>query len=64
MTDPVAALNLVLLFHSASPWDFDKQQKWQQLCHQLLGRPKFDTGWDATTKTLCDAVRATLAKVQ
>jgi len=35
------ALKAVLMFHSASPWTFDKNQDWQLICHELLGRPKY-----------------------
>lgn len=67
------ALEAVLLFHSGNPWDFEKQQKWQQLGHSLLGEPKFHdyhyargsmkpTSFEATTRVLCDMVRCALKK--
>jgi len=74
------ALELVLLFHSGSPWTFDKQQDWANKLTELLGPaagrdPKVvnaygDGTWDgvkptneATTKNLCNAVRAALARI-
>jgi hypothetical protein len=57
----VIALELVLLFHSASPWDWKKSLKWTNRLAMLL--PCKDEGWaDATTKHLCDAVRVALLK--
>jgi hypothetical protein len=44
------ALELVLMFHGAGPWDPDKSLRWQE----LSGSP------EATTKVLCDAVRQAL----
>lgn len=63
------ALEAVLLFHSGSPWDDEKQQRWQQLGLALLGEPRFKdyhyargsmrpTSFEATAQVLCDMVRA------
>lgn len=52
--DMYEALQATLLFHSASPWDCEKQNRWREL-----------TGKDeATTRALCDLVRAALAKAE
>lgn len=46
----VSALEAVLLFHDGGEWTLEKQLAWSNR-----------TGWkDATTKTLCDTVRAAL----
>lgn len=46
----LSALEAVLLFHSGGDWDEKKRSKWKSL-----------TGKDeATTKVLCDLVRAAL----
>ncbi len=61
------ALQAVLLFHSASPWNDEKRQKWDSICREVM--PKafnhyglYDRthGFDATTKMLCDVARAAL----
>lgn len=54
---------LTLMFHSGEPWDAERSSKWMSLLHTLIGteiqRTRiFDYG--ATTKNLCDAVRAAL----
>lgn len=59
------ALEAVLLFHSGSPWDDAKKLKWRVITDEMLGEahdPKH--GHDATTKVLCDVVRASLAGSQ
>jgi hypothetical protein len=49
-----AALRAVLLFHGASQWTPDVCSDWKEL-----------TGTDeATTRTLCDTVRAALGKLE
>jgi len=49
------ALEAVLLFHSDTPWDLPKRNRWLILTGTT----------DATTKVLCDTVRkALLAHVQ
>jgi hypothetical protein len=62
------ACKLTLLFHSGSPWDFDKQQEWANGITELLGpangRETFgslvpETN-EATTKNLCRAIRAAI----
>ncbi len=46
------ALDTVLLFHSAGPWDKSRRASWKRL-----------TGADdATTKVLCDLVRAAVGE--
>lgn len=72
-----AACELVLLYHSASPWDDEKRMVWANGLTLILGPaagrdPKVvgangDGTWDgteptneATTKNLCNAVRAAL----
>lgn len=48
------ACRAVLLFHGASEWTPDVRSEWKEL-----------TGADeATTRTLCDAVRRALASIQ
>ncbi len=50
----VDALEAVLLFHAGGPWDGASAQRWRDL-----------TGGDnASTKGLCDVVRAALAKTR
>jgi hypothetical protein len=53
LNDPLAAAcEATLLFFSGSPWDAVKAEKWAAL-----------TGTrECTTKTLCDFVRAAIAK--
>jgi len=61
------ALEAVLLFHSGSPWTDEKRLRWTEICsavkapqvHSDWGR---EVGWDATTKTLCNIVRAAIAQ--
>ncbi len=61
------ALEAVLLFHSGSPWNADKQSRWINICERVKA-PKSKTdyglelnvGWDATAKTLCDIARAAI----
>ena len=74
----VTACELVLLFHSGSPWDDAKRYHWAEKLSSLLGpairrdprvvNANADGTWDgspvtneATTKNLCNAVRAALA---
>lgn len=48
------ALEAVLLFHSGGPWDDEKRERWFKL-----------TGMqEASTRTLCDAVRKVLGVVE
>lgn len=68
------ACMLVLMFHSGEPWTDDKRLLWANYLTQLLGpavnRPRKDgyhhqVGYieptnEATTRNLCDAVRAAL----
>jgi hypothetical protein len=73
MSSPLrTAAELVLLFHSGSPWDWDKKQQWDCKLIELLGpaSSRKPAGYhhglipatnEATTKNLCDAVRAALA---
>lgn len=65
------ALNAVLLFHSASPWNEEKKHEWQRLCRSLLGSPQdgkpyssYIIEFDASTRTLCDMVRAALKQAE
>lgn len=49
---PLQIVEALLLFHSGQPWDEAARQRWL-----------FLTGAEvASTRTLCDAARATLAK--
>jgi len=49
-----AALELPLMFHSAGPWDDNKRKRWAEL-----------TGnGEATTRVICDAIRAALDGAQ
>lgn len=45
------ALEAVLLFHSASPWDDEKRKKWE----------RYSGGAEATTRILCSLVRVAIA---
>ncbi len=57
------ALEAVLLFHSGSPWDGDKNNKWQNICVSVLKSsylPVHVSSFKATTKVLCDIVRAAI----
>jgi hypothetical protein len=62
------ALEAVLLFHSGSPWTDDKSMRWTAICATVKApRARSDwgsevAGWDATTKTLCNIVRAAIAQ--
>lgn len=61
------ACRLVLLFHSGSPWDFQKQQAWQNGLIELgldVGDPSHNHSGEATTRNLCNAVRAALSTLQ
>lgn len=49
--DPLDALRAVLLFHSASPWE-QQQAEWLRITGSR----------EATTKVLCDHIRAVLAE--
>ena len=49
----VTALEAVLLYHCGGAWDEAKKHRWWSITHQQ----------DATTKTLCDHIRAVLAEV-
>lgn len=57
------ALENVLIFYTAGPWAFEAELTWQNNCIQLLGTPPHLTGFDASTKVLCDCVRAALKPV-
>lgn len=64
------ACDLVLMFHSGSPWTYEKQQDWANGLTDLLGtassRKTRDGSYlvvptnEATTRNLCDAVRAAM----
>lgn len=47
---PAMALEAVLLFHAGGPWSHEKSLRWAELTGSA----------EATTRTLCDAVRAAL----
>lgn len=49
---PIDAIKLALLFHSSSPWDDDKRAEWLRITGST----------EATTKVLCDHLRAVLAE--
>jgi len=51
--DLIAALEAVLLFHSASPWSEAKKTQWWNLTQTN----------EATTRTLCDTARIALGKL-
>ncbi len=53
-----AALEAVVLFHSGSPWDDAKRARWDTLAEALLGFAAGGGHWEATTRVLCDMVRA------
>ena len=46
------ALEAVLLFHSSSPWDEDKERAWEV----------FTGTTEATTRNLCDTARKALGR--
>jgi hypothetical protein len=50
----VTSLELVLLYHSGSPWDEAKAKRWQS----ATGRD------DASTRALCDHIRCVLAEAK
>lgn len=52
LTPQEAALEAVLLFHDASPWDVTKRYAWYALTRST----------EATTKVLCDTVRKALKR--
>jgi hypothetical protein len=64
------AATACLLFHSSSPWDFEKRQEWNNIGFMLLEAPKpgdhnyraggLEVHFDGTTRTLCDMMRAAL----
>lgn len=56
-----AACKLTLLFHSCSPWDREKAWKWLNYQKVIAG---LEPMVEATTKVLCDAVRAALGDAQ
>lgn len=62
------ALKLVLMFHSGAPWTDERRLDWVNGLTRLLGpamsrRERFASD-EATTKNLCDAVRAAIAKAE
>lgn len=57
----VTACEMVLMFHSSGPWDDNKRKLWKAHLLVLLGS---DANDEATTKRLCDAIRAALAIVK
>lgn len=56
-----AATELVILFHSAGEWDADKRMDWTNRMVAILGPGNHRD--EATTKNLCDAMRAVLKEV-
>lgn len=52
--DLLAACEAALLFHSGGPWDEEKSAEWLR----LTGTP------DASTRNLCDCIRAAVAKAK
>jgi hypothetical protein len=54
MSTQTDALEAVLLFYSVSPWDEQKKKRWMN----LTGKE------EATTKVLCDTVRAALVELR
>lgn len=67
--DARLALEAVLIFHSGSPWDMDKQLRWNTITTQVLGhctnRSAYGLSvdhWEATTRTLCRMVRKSLGR--
>lgn len=55
------ALQAVLLFHSASPWTEEKKYEWRRIACNLLGQ---NADCEATTRKLCDMVRAALKQAE
>lgn len=54
-----AACELTLLFHSPSPWDWQKRDQWMNLLVRIYDH-RIGICFDVTTKVLCDAIRYTL----
>jgi hypothetical protein len=60
----VAALKLALLFHSAGPWTDERQAEWVDLIGLIeceTGRGLYHEPTEATSRSLCDAIRAALS---
>lgn len=66
LPEAVAALKAVLLFHGGGEWDAVKRSAWELLLTQCFESTavRLPPTNEATTKNLCDAVRAALAKIE
>lgn len=60
----ICALELVLLFHAASPWTTRKKLAWLNRITVIANASGIGLHTEATTRALCDAVRATLSLVK
>jgi hypothetical protein len=63
LTAQQAALQLALLFHSGEPWTHQREIAWANLIRtieQETGRTVVQGRIEATTRVLCDAIRAAL----
>lgn len=59
-----AALKLVLLFHYRGEWTTDHRTQWANCMATVLGRSDIPNRMlDATSRTLCDAVRVALGQL-
>ncbi len=50
-----SALELPLMFHAGGAWTADMRRRWKEITGDIAG------GQEATTKIMCDAIRAALA---
>lgn len=58
------ACELVLLYHDGGPWTFEKANAWANGLTDIMGPALFRRDLpsnEATTKNLCNAVRAAVA---
>jgi hypothetical protein len=62
-TAQIAALRLALLFHSGETWTHEREIEWTdyiRTIEQATGRAIIHGRFEATTRILCDAIRAAL----
>lgn len=55
-----AVAKALILLHSGGVWTRERSALWEQLIGTVLG----DEPYDATTRTLCNAARAAIAKME
>lgn len=54
------ALQAVLLFHGAGPWDGAKRMEWVNIMAEVLGEKVKGNTLEATTRNLCNLAREAL----